>query len=297
MVRNFLAEGMKVVVADWNEAHLAQAKAALAGSNAVHFIRVDVSDRLGVQAAADEAIATFGKIHILCNNAGVGGGGQLDDPEYDEWDRAVAVNLGGVVNGVKTIVPIIKAQGEGGHVVNTASMAGMVPLPGMGAYSTTKYAVRGLTESLRMTLAPHGIGVSCLFPGATRSALVDIPDDDSSAPQGEEGRFQRELWAALRDAMDPVELGAEVVRAIRENRFHILTHPEFLDEVKERHRLIEADFVADPVEDVPEPPLPLRGDAAPDRRPAVRHAREGLNASPLPSREGRRSDSGLSPRL
>lgn len=241
MVRAFLEEGMKVVIADYNPAHLAAAAEALAGSNAVHFVRVDVSDRAQLRAAADEAIAVFGRIHVLCNNAGVAGGGNLDDPEFDEWDHALSINLGGVVNGTKIIVPLIKAHGEGGHVVNTSSMAGMVPLPEMGAYMTAKYAVRGLTESLRMQLAPEGIGVSCLYPGATKSALLDIPDDLDEAPDD----FTRKLWVALQAAMDPIELGRRVVQCIKENRFHILTHREFLEEVKDRHRLIEDSFWRD----------------------------------------------------
>ena len=250
MSRCFLGEGMKVVVADYDEAHLAAAQATLAGSNAVHFVKVDVSDRAQLRAAVDEALSVFGKIHVLCNNAGVGGGGAADDPEFDAWDRALSVNLGGVVNGVKIVAPIIKAQGEGGHIVNTASMAGIVPLPGLAAYSTAKYAVRGFSESLRMALAPEGIGVSCLYPGATRTALVPVPEDDEGAPEGEAGEFLRLLWAAMREAMDPIEVGGRVVDAIRENRFHILTHAEFLDEVRDRHRAIEAGFPTD--EAVPE---------------------------------------------
>lgn len=242
MVRAFLEEGMQVVAADWNAEHLAAARAALTGNNAVHFLQVDVSDRAALRRAADEALQVFGKIHVLCNNAGVGGGGQVDDPDFEDWDRAMAVNLGGVVNGIKIIVPIIKAQGEGGYVVNTSSMAGMVPLPGLGAYSAAKFAVRGLSESLRMSLAPEGIGVSCLFPGAVRTALVPVPEDDSAAPPGEDGEFLRKLWAAMRVAVDPLDMGRAVVAAIRENRFHILTHAEFLDEVRTRHRAIEAAF-------------------------------------------------------
>jgi NAD(P)-dependent dehydrogenase (short-subunit alcohol dehydrogenase family) len=250
MVRNFLSEGMKVVIADYNEEHLAKAKEALAGSNAVHFIKVDVSDREAMRAAADEALRVFGKIHILCNNAGVAGGGLADDPEFDAFDKAMSINLGGVINGTKIIVPIIKAQGEGGHVVNTASMAGMVPLPDLAAYSTAKYAVRGFTESLRMALAPHGIGVSCMFPGATRTALVDVPEDDSAAPEGAEGDMIRQLWQALRDGMDPVDLGKHVVAAIKENRFYIAPHREFLEEVRDRNREMEEAFAQG--EEIPE---------------------------------------------
>jgi NAD(P)-dependent dehydrogenase (short-subunit alcohol dehydrogenase family) len=241
---------MKVVIADYNDEHLAAAKDALAGSNAVHFIKVDVSDREAMRAAADEALRVFGKIHLLCNNAGVAGGGLADDPEFDAFDKAMSINLGGVINGVKIIVPIIKAQGEGGHVVNTASMAGMVPLPDLAAYSTAKYAVRGFTESLRMALAPHGIGVSCLFPGATRTALVDVPEDDSAAPEGAEGDMIRQLWQALRDGMDPVDLGQHVVAAIKENRFYILPHREFLEEVRDRNREMEEAFADG--EEIPE---------------------------------------------
>jgi NAD(P)-dependent dehydrogenase (short-subunit alcohol dehydrogenase family) len=250
MARSFLAEGMKVVLADWNEAHLAQARERLKGNNAAHFIQVNVADRDDLRRAAQEALGVFGKIHLLANNAGVGSGGEVDDPDFDEWDRAIGVNLGGVINGVKIIVPIIKAQDEGGHVVNTSSMAGLVPLPTMGAYMTSKYAVRGLTESLRMTLAPHGIGVSCLFPGAVKTALVSIPDDDSGAPPGELGEFTKGLWAAMRVAMEPMELGRLVVEAIRENRLHILAHREFFDEVVARHRALEAAFLPD--QDIPE---------------------------------------------
>lgn len=245
MARNFLAEGMKVVIADYNEDHLDQAREVLRGNNATHLIRVDVADRENLRAAAQEALDVFGKIHLLANNAGVGGGGNVDDPDFEEWDRSIGINLGGVVNGTKIIVPIIKAQGEGGHVVNTSSMAGVVPLPGMGAYSAGKYAVRGFTQALRLDLAPHGIGVSCLYPGAVKTALMAIPEDDASAPPGEEGDFIRNLWAAMRVAVDPMDMGRLVVDAIRENRFHILTHAEFLEEVQERHRTIEDAFLTE----------------------------------------------------
>ena len=244
MARNFLSEGMKVVIADYSDAHLATAREALAGSNAVHFIKVDVSDRTALRAATEEALQVFGKIHVLCNNAGVGGGGTAADPEFDEWDKAISINLGGVINGTKIIVPIIQRQGEGGHIVNTSSMAGMVPLPGMAAYSTAKYAVRGFSESLRMQLAPEGIGVSCLFPGATQTNLVGTPLDEE-APPGPDGDFIRKLYAAMRVAMTPMEMGRRVVEAIKDNRFHILTHREFIDEVKARHRAIEEGFPED----------------------------------------------------
>ena len=247
MARAFLEEGMKVALADWSDKHIAQAREQLAGSNAVHFVKTNVAERESLRAAAQETLDAFGKIHVLCNNAGVNGGGTAASPDFDDWDKALAVNLGGVVNGTKIIVPIIREQGEGGHVVNTSSMAGVVPLPGLAAYSTAKYAVRGFSESLRIQLAEKGIGVSCLFPGATRTALVPLPEDD---PENitEEGapQFLKDLWDAMRAAIDPYDTGREVVQAIRENRFYIFTNAEFLDEVKERHREIEAAFPTEP---------------------------------------------------
>jgi NAD(P)-dependent dehydrogenase (short-subunit alcohol dehydrogenase family) len=246
MARAFLEEGMKVSLADWNEEHIAKAREHLAGNNAVHFVKTNVAERDSVRAAAEETLDAFGKIHVLCNNAGVNGGGTAASEDFDDWDRALAVNLGGVVNGTKIIAPIIRKQGEGGHIVNTSSMAGVVPLPGLAAYSTAKYAVRGYSESLRMQLAKDGIGVSCLFPGATRTALVPLPEDDpehikeDGAPQ-----FLRDLWDAMRGAIDPYETGKAVVEAIKENRFYIFTNREFLDEVKQRHREIEDAFPAD----------------------------------------------------
>jgi NAD(P)-dependent dehydrogenase (short-subunit alcohol dehydrogenase family) len=178
----------------------------------------------------------FGKIHVLCNNAGVGGGGDAADPDFEDWDRALRVNLGGVVNGVKIITPLILRHGEGGHIVNTSSMAGIVPLPlpGLGAYQTAKFAVRGFTESLRMSLAPHGIGVSCLFPGGTRTRIVESGARDEAARAA-----AREMTASW---MDPVELGAMVVEGIRINAPYILTHEEFRDEVREMGAMLDDAF-------------------------------------------------------
>ena len=247
MARAFLEEGMKVSLADWNEQHISQAREQLSGNNAVHFVKANVADRENLRAAVNETLEAFGKIHVLCNNAGVNGGGTAASPDFDDWDRALAVNLGGVINGTKIVAPIIREQGEGGHIVNTSSMAGVVPLPGLAAYSTAKYAVRGFSESLRIQLAEKGLGVSCLFPGATRTALVPLPEDnpgtidEDNAPQ-----FLKDLWDAMRAAIDPYDTGRMVVEAIKENRFYIFTNNEFLDEVKERHREIEAAFPQEP---------------------------------------------------
>lgn len=243
MARAFLEEGMKVALADWSDEHIAAAKETLVGNNAAFFVKANVADRDSLRAAVDETIAHFGKIHVLCNNAGINGGGTAAGSDFEDWDRAMSVNLGGVVNGTKIIAPILRAQGEGGHIINTSSMAGMVPLPGLAAYSTAKYAIRGFSESLRLQMAKQGVGVSCLFPGATRTAIVPLPEDNPGTVDEENApQFMKDLWDAMRGAIDPLDTGKAVVKAIKANEFYIFTNREFLDEVKQRHREIEAAF-------------------------------------------------------
>jgi NAD(P)-dependent dehydrogenase (short-subunit alcohol dehydrogenase family) len=255
MARAFLAEGMKVVIADWSASHIAKAQESLKGNNAVHFVRADVSDRANLKAAADEALTAFGKIHVLCNNAGINGGGTADDPDFADFDKVMGVNFGGVLNGTKLIVPIIKEQGEGGHVVCTSSMAGIVPLPGLAAYSASKYAVRGFAESLRMQLAPFGIGVSCLCPGATRTAMLHPPEDEPETDFHEDqaSDFQKALWDAAREGIDPLDTGRAVAEAIKANRFWVFTNREFIDEVKRLNREMEDAFPK-----APPPPARLK---------------------------------------
>ncbi len=171
----------------------------------------------------------FGKVHVICNNAGIASGQAMDEAEYAEWDRVMAVNLGGVINGVKSFVPKIKAHGEGGHVVNTSSMAGIIPLPETGGiYAASKFAVRGLTDSLRLSLARHGIGVSTLCPGLTRSRIMGTANPDAG-PEPDAAA----LFNDMSGAMDPLELGEAVLRGIRRNDPYILAHGEFKDEVRE----------------------------------------------------------------
>jgi NAD(P)-dependent dehydrogenase (short-subunit alcohol dehydrogenase family) len=243
LVQNFLGLGMKVVAVDFNPDYLREKQTELAGRDDVLFLQADVGDRDQLRQAADAAVRRFGRIHVLCNNAGIGGGGDTHDPDFEAWDRALRVNLGGVVNGVKIVTPLILAHGEGGHIVNTSSMAGIVPLPltGLGAYQTAKFAVRGFTESLRMSLAPHGIGVSCLFPGGTRTRIIEAGARDDA-----ERAAAREMTSAW---MDPMELGQLVVEGIRANAPYILTHIEFREEVRELCGMLDAAFPRE--QDVP----------------------------------------------
>jgi NAD(P)-dependent dehydrogenase (short-subunit alcohol dehydrogenase family) len=228
-----LSEGMNVVIGDVNASYVAAARDELEAANVV-FVDCDVTDRASVAAAADATVAAFGRIHVLCNNAGIAGGGAVADPGFADWDRAMAVNLGGAVNVVKTFVPLIREHRSGGHIVNTSSIAGITALPYEGgAYTTAKFAVRGLSESLRLSLAPEGIGVSVLCPGLTRTRILDAPDreDADAKPMASEGDPDA-LFNSMDGAMDPIEVGRAVVRGIRENLPYILSHGEFRDEIR-----------------------------------------------------------------
>jgi NAD(P)-dependent dehydrogenase (short-subunit alcohol dehydrogenase family) len=232
MVQNFLKEGMKAVVVDYTPSHCDEIRQIHSGDPSVLVIQADVSDRNQVRGASDEAVRVFGKINVLCNNAGVGGGGNAETPDFESWDKALSVNLGSVVNGVKIITPLIVGNGEGGHIVNTGSIASLVPNPlGGGAYMTAKAAVRGFTEGLRISIAPQGIGVSLLCPGSTRTRIMDEAKDKPET---------REMVKNfLENAMDPLEVGTKVVEGIRNNVPYIITHAEFRDEVREIYQMLD----------------------------------------------------------
>ncbi|HEY1745656.1 MAG TPA: SDR family NAD(P)-dependent oxidoreductase [Xanthobacteraceae bacterium] len=238
MAQVFLKSGMKVIIADVLQERLDEAARILAASTNrdYHFIKVDVTDRKAMAAAADEAERVFGKVHVLCNNAGVYGNLPIESATYEDWDWVLGTNLGGVVNGVVSFLPKMIAHGEGGHVVNTSSMAGIIPLPsGGGLYATSKFAVRGLTDSLRLALGAHNIGVSVLCPGMTRSRILEAeqhrPGHEPEAAGGDSGK--PDLFNPdMADGMDPIALGERVLRGIQSNDAYILPHGEFKDEVQ-----------------------------------------------------------------
>ena len=237
MARVFAAAGMKVVVADVRQDHLDDALRQLkAAGREAHGIRLDVSDRKAVERAADETVRVFGKVHLVCNNAGVSLFGPMDQATYEDWDWMMGVNFNGVVNGVMSFVPKIKAHGEGGHIVNTASMAGIIVGPGMGIYSASKFAVRGLTESLRYDLAPHNIGVSVLCPGFVRSniheAVLSRPQALARSGYKVTEEDIKRLDNVLSVGMAPDEVAERVLRGIRRNQLYLFTHAEFRDELK-----------------------------------------------------------------
>jgi NAD(P)-dependent dehydrogenase (short-subunit alcohol dehydrogenase family) len=230
MARAFLERGMQVVVADLLQTHLDDAAAQLRGENRLHLIRLDVADRAAMAAAAEETQRVFGAVHLLCNNVGVSQRNPIDEASYEDWDYVLGVNIGGTVNGLVSFLPGMKAHGQGGHVVNTASMAGMLPVPPFaGIYATSKFAIRGLTASLRLALGPYRIGASVLCPGMTRTRAMTAGDLYREAHlMGDHAPDRRDT---IEHGMDPYEVGLRVVEAIERNEPYILPHGEFRDEV------------------------------------------------------------------
>ena len=237
MAAAFLRAGMKVTIADIRQDHLDQALSSLKKFGAVHGIAVDVTDRGAMMRAADETERVFGKIHVLCNNAGVGVGGPLKLATYDDWDWVVGVNLGGVINGVQTFLPRILAHGEGGHIVNTSSMSGVVAHPKGVIYATTKFAVVGLSESLRTELAADNIGVSAFCPGPVNT-------DFAHAGETRPARLANTGYSATEKArqahstsplyMDAEKAGELVLEGVRKNKLYIFTHSEYGDAIRAR---------------------------------------------------------------
>jgi len=235
MAKVFSRAGMKIVVADIRQDHLDAATAAIENREDLHTVKLDVTDRAAMARAADETERVFGKVHVVCNNAGINMFAPMDECTYDDWDWIMGVNLGGVINGVQTFVPRIKKHGEGGHIVNTASMASFISGPGAGIYTASKFAVRGISESLRWSLAPFKIGVSVLCPGLVKSTIYE--SDKIRPPQlSNAGPVNQEFMKRLPDVhlagMEPEEVGEKVLRGIRRNDLYIFTHPEFKEELR-----------------------------------------------------------------
>jgi NAD(P)-dependent dehydrogenase (short-subunit alcohol dehydrogenase family) len=247
----FAAEGMRVVLADVEQVALEHAERVMtdAGAN-VFAVRADVSDAAQVDALADSVMDRFGAVHVLCNNAGVGGGGLVWEQSLEDWQWVLGVNLWGVINGVRAFVPRMLKGGEEGHIVNTASMAGLLAGPGMGSYNVTKFGVVALSETLHHELAMASGGkikVSVLCPG-----FVDTNIDEADRnrplgryerpPEGTPEAAGREMFREiLHSGQKPSEVAQKVFDAMVDERFYILTHPEFKDAVTARADAIVKD--------------------------------------------------------
>lgn len=255
LARALLAKGCRVAIADIREDAIAAALKMLDNQH-VMGVSLDVSSRTGFTDAANRAEAAMGPVSLLFNNAGVNLFRAIDESSYDDWDWLLGVNLHGVINGVMTFTPRMKAAGLGGHIVNTASMAAFLCGPSPGIYTTTKFAVRGLSEALRYSLAEHDIGVSVLCPGLVKShihASDEIrPSALSSGTGGTDAATVERLARLHQSGMEPDLIAARTLEAMAENRFHIFPHPEFQSELAGVFDEILADFrdyPADPSQD------------------------------------------------
>lgn len=228
IARTFAHEGANVMLADISDtSEVADACKAL-GVQA-RTTRVDVTDREAVERLAGDAYEAFGRVDVFCNNAGVVVFGGTSELSEADWDWLLGVNLRGIINGVSAFVPRMVAQGGESHVVNTASGAGLIAsgaLP-LGGYTTSKFAVVGLSEALRNEMAPHGIGVTVLCPGSVQTGILHsarytpttehLRPETTGAPTPSREGIRR---------MQPDDVGKLVVRAVRGNRLYALTHPE-----------------------------------------------------------------------
>jgi NAD(P)-dependent dehydrogenase (short-subunit alcohol dehydrogenase family) len=244
LVDRFASEGMPVVVADVEDAALAATERDLREHEAeVLAVKTDVSSAEQVQALADATIARFGKVHVVCNNAGVAVGGPLWEHTLGDWEWVLGVNLWGVVHGIRTFVPIMLKQGEPAHVVSTASLAGLTSNPFLGVYNVTKHAVVTMSETLVQELHMIGapIGVSVLCPGFVQTGIADSSRNRPAALANGADRlrppeFEQLTRQAIAAGIPPAQVAELVLTAIREDRFYILPHPE-LTKMRVRARM------------------------------------------------------------
>lgn len=247
IARALIDRGIAVAIADVMPDHLESARAELGASTGCHFIQLDVTDRAAFARAADEAEAALGPISILCNNAGVGMLGSTQTTGYVDWDWVMSVNLGGVINGINTFLPRMRARGEG-HVVNTSSIGGILPGPGGVAYLTSKAAVLGLSEAMLCDVRGDGIGVTVILLGPTASNIHKVAKQ-RPAVYSKSGLAASELEAGekpiIAGGMDPVEGGRKVLAAIERDQLYLFTHPEFRHAVQQRFSAIMTAFGPD----------------------------------------------------
>jgi NAD(P)-dependent dehydrogenase (short-subunit alcohol dehydrogenase family) len=248
--RGFAEAGMKVMLADIETEALAAAVESLQKSGPdVRGVVCDVADPVSVARAAEASYAAFGNVHVVCNNAGVAAAGGIDNISLDNWRWVLDVNLMGVLHGIASFLPHIRKHGEGGHIVNTASMAGMNSGLGFSPYVASKFAVVGLSEGLATQIKPLGIGVTVLCPGYVRTRIgesgrnrperygaTQAPPDPASPA----GLLLAYIAERLQSGLDSSEVAARVLAAIREDDLYVFTHPEMRDEVEARFAAINA---------------------------------------------------------
>lgn len=245
--RAFAQEGMNVMLADIEADALSEAAESLSGLRPkVRIVSCDVADPESVERAAQATIEAFGKVHVVCNNAGVAAAGGIDAISLDNWRWVLDVNLMGVLHGIRSFLPHLRAHGEGGHIVNTASMAGMNGGLGFSPYVASKFAVVGMSEGLAMQLRPHGIGVTIVCPHFVRTQLGASGRNRQprygEGPTLEPGSPAADLLAELARRMEagvePAAVAAQVLAAVRTNQLYVFTHSNMREQVADRFAAI-----------------------------------------------------------
>jgi NADP-dependent 3-hydroxy acid dehydrogenase YdfG len=256
MVRVLAAEGMKVAFSYRRQDHLDQTLAYFRDKprQSVHPIKLDVTDRAGFGAAKRDIERVYGPVQVLINNAGIGILGPMEVATFSDWDWIMSVNIGGVINALVTFLPEMIASGREAHIVNVASMGGIAALGAAGLYATAKFAVVGLSESLRTDMIGRNIGVSVYCPGTVKSNIGEgdtlrrdaFKDSGYAAPEP-----PAEGAASFMDvAMDALQAAGHVLRGIKNNQLFIISHPEFREVLRARHAKIEASISREPIDEV-----------------------------------------------
>jgi len=234
------AEGMRIVLADIEEGPLKEVETELTGRGADAIgVVTDVSDAASVRGLRDRALERFGAVHLVHNNAGVGTGGPIWEFSEEDWRWILGANLWGVIHGVATFVPLMIEQGEG-HVVNTASIAGLTTTAFLGPYHATKFAVVAISESLYKDLQVAGapVGVSVLCPGFVQTRIAESDRNRPAWAPAREVEGAEELRAVIQGMVDggisPAAVADRVIDAVKQNTFYILTHPELTEAVQIR---------------------------------------------------------------
>ena len=249
MAQVFGREGMAVVIADIRQDRIDQAVEQLRNSGISATGRqLDVTDRQAYSRIADEVEAQVGPVHLLCNNAGIGIMGALADASYSDWDWILGVNLGGVVNGLCTFLPRIRARGEGGHILATASAAGLIASTGVGIYVGAKMAVVGIMEVLRAELAAENIGVSVICPHLMRTHIYEhsslrpaaFKNSGYTLPTEANNIASRQLETMTSVGMDPLEVAEHALKAVQANWLYVIPFPELRGIIGERYEALMA---------------------------------------------------------
>lgn len=254
MAERFAEEGMKIILSDVQRDALEKAEAEMKADGAdVVALYADVSKWEDVEALAARTFEAHGNAHIVCNNAGVGIGGTIWDISNEDWSWVMGVNLWGVIYGIRAFVPTMLEKGESGHIVNTASMAGLTSGPGFAPYNVTKHGVVSLSECLYQELVMAGgtIGVSVVCPGWVDTKIHDADRNRPGGPLTKDKRtldsFRTIVGAAMERGIPPKEVAEQVLQAVMEPRFYVLSHPEWKVMIKNRMEDILEDRFPTPV--------------------------------------------------